>query len=64
MQVPQVPTHPLKFDNGCQAPVLREALVANKPHLLKNFYVHKLYITHSNDVCIIGKERLRKQNLL
>ena len=43
VRVPRVPGHPLKFDNGCQAPVLREALVANKPHFLKNFYVYKLY---------------------
>ena len=37
MRVPRVPGHPLKFDNECQAPVLREALVVNKPYFLKDF---------------------------
>ena len=37
VRVPRVPGHPLKFDNGCQAPVLRKALGANKPYFLKNF---------------------------
>ena len=37
VRVPRVPGHPLKFANGCQAPVLKEASDANKPNFLKNF---------------------------
>ena len=33
MRVPWVPGHPLIFDNGCQAPVLRKNLCANRPNL-------------------------------
>ena len=36
-RVPRVPGHPLRFVNGCQAPVLRGALGANKPNFLINF---------------------------
>ena len=39
VQVPRVPGHPLNFDNGCQAPVLKEASDANKPNFLKNFKI-------------------------
>ena len=35
--MPRVPGHPLNFDNGCQAPVLRETLGANRPDFLRNF---------------------------
>ena len=37
VRVPRVAGHLLKFANGCQAPVLKEASDANKPNFLKNF---------------------------
>ena len=35
--MPRGPGHPLNFDNGCQAPVLRETLGADRPNFLRNF---------------------------
>ena len=39
MRVPRVPGHPLNFDNGCQAPVLRETLGANRPIFKRNLEI-------------------------
>ena len=37
--VPQVLGHLLNFDNGCQAPVLREILGANRPNFFTNLEI-------------------------
>ena len=39
VRVPRVPGHPLNFDNGCQAPVLREILGAKRTNFFKNLEI-------------------------